>query len=605
MSFSFGNLLGFWALLGIPAVLLIHFLQRRSRTVVISTLFLLDQMQRESVSGNRIERLRTSVPLWLQLLAVALLTWLLTQPRWMQTQAVQRIAIVIDSSASMSVFRDKAAEKIDTTLDDLTSLVTVAEYVLLETRGSRSLTTGTNRADLLKALAAWEPYTGTHDPAPALRLARSTVGADGLVIFVTDHPQENPPPFEARLLAVGTPIENCGFAGFTVETGEDGQWRWKVLAQNYGTQTQTRQWWLRSGDQRTTPAQLTLEPQKATPLQGAFPAGAKQCTLEMQADTFALDDRLPMVAPALKQLTVRLPENDSTDAYDNFYRKVFGSFANVSIVTNNEKADIDVSTYDPLDPALPNKSSCVFAHDPRQRSDFLNGQIVSAAHPLIDNLNWQGLLCRESIQIPARASDDVILWQGDRPLIFVRRLTNNGSQLCFNFDLRKSNAQRLPAFAVLLHRFLATVRDSKIASEARNFEVGQAIQLTRDRQPDAPSLITRVASGSESEIPSNLPGTILRAPSQAGFFEIFQGEQRLLNGATHFADTREADFRAAGSASTLDSARAAIVKTHSQTDGNWRLWVLLLLAVLLISWHYARPRSAASPTSPAPLRTHP
>jgi hypothetical protein len=267
-----------------------------------------------------------------------------------------------------------------------------------------------------------------------------------------------------------------------------------------------------------------------------------------------------------------------------------------------------VSTYDPLDPALPNESSCVFAQDPRQRSDFQKGQIVSAANPLIDNLNWQGLLCRESIQIPARANDDVILWQGDRPLIFVRRLAdngNNGSQLCFNFDLRKSNAQRLPAFAMLLHRFLATVRDSKIAGEARNFEVGQTIQLIRNRQSDAPSLFTRMATGSASEVASNVPGTILRAPSQAGFFKVFQGEQWLLNGATHFADTCEADFRDAGSASTLDSVRAEVVENHSQTDGNWRLWTLLLLAVLLISWHYAHPHSAASPTYQAPPRTHP
>ena len=62
-ALSFGNPLGFLALLGIPAVLAIHFLQRRSRQAVVSTLFLLQQLQRESEGGSRFERLRPSIPL--------------------------------------------------------------------------------------------------------------------------------------------------------------------------------------------------------------------------------------------------------------------------------------------------------------------------------------------------------------------------------------------------------------------------------------------------------------------------------------------------------------------------------------------------------------
>ncbi|MDA0811791.1 MAG: BatA domain-containing protein [Verrucomicrobia bacterium] len=611
MNLSFGNLLGFWALLGIPAVLLIHFLQRRSRPLVISTLFLLEQMQQQSVGGNRIERLRTSVPLWLQLLSVMLIAWLLTQPRWMRTQTVQRIAIVLDSSASMSVFKQAAAEQIEAALADLTSLITTTEYMLLETRDSTRLGTGTDRAQLLKILADWEPFTGTHDPSPALRLARSTVGTAGLVIFVTDHTLTQPPPYDARLLSVGSPQENCGFAGFAVETADDGQLVWKTLAQNYGNQLQKRQWWLEIGDRRTAPTELILEPQKSVPLQSPFPANTEQCTLVMQADGFTLDDRLPMVAPVLKQLSIWIPQSDNAQDNGSFYRQVFGSFANVRIVPAIADADIEIGDYDPLDPALPSKSACIFAQDPRPRSDFLNGQIVSASNPLINGLNWQGLLCRESIRIPPRENDDVLLWQGERPLIFVRRLaggngttdssnvTTDGSQLYFNFDLRKSNAQRLPAFAILLHRFLTAVRDNKIASEARNYEVGQTIELTRDRQPGAPALITRFVASTQStsemmtsEVPANRQGP-LRAPSRVGFFEIAQGQDTLLRAATQFADTREADFRSAQPANDLRGAQATIIERHSQTDGHWRLWLLAMLALLLISWHFLSTNTAA------------
>ena len=112
MDLSFGNVAGFWALLGIPAVVAIHFLQRRSRVLVVTTLFLLEQMRRESETGHRFQRLRTSVPLWLQLLMVLLLTWLLVRPRWLRAESVQRVAIVLDASASMQASRERALEEL-------------------------------------------------------------------------------------------------------------------------------------------------------------------------------------------------------------------------------------------------------------------------------------------------------------------------------------------------------------------------------------------------------------------------------------------------------------------------------------------------------------
>ena len=47
------NPLGLLALLGIPAVLAIHFLQRKAVELPVSTLFLLERTQREAASGRR------------------------------------------------------------------------------------------------------------------------------------------------------------------------------------------------------------------------------------------------------------------------------------------------------------------------------------------------------------------------------------------------------------------------------------------------------------------------------------------------------------------------------------------------------------------------
>ena len=113
------NPLGLLALLGIPAVLAIHFLQRKAVELPVSTLFLLERTQREAASGRRFDRLIPSIPLWMQLLAVLLLTWFLVEPRYPKAGSVQRLAVVLDSSASMGVFKNEAIARIEAALPKL------------------------------------------------------------------------------------------------------------------------------------------------------------------------------------------------------------------------------------------------------------------------------------------------------------------------------------------------------------------------------------------------------------------------------------------------------------------------------------------------------
>ena len=102
----FANPLALWALLALPVILAIHCLHERARRLRVSTLFLLERVAPESASGARFERLRNSLPLWLQLIAAALIAWLLAEPRWVRADSVQTVVVVLDSSASMSAFKD-------------------------------------------------------------------------------------------------------------------------------------------------------------------------------------------------------------------------------------------------------------------------------------------------------------------------------------------------------------------------------------------------------------------------------------------------------------------------------------------------------------------
>ena len=86
----------------IPVVLLLHALRYRRRDVRVSTLFLWEQVLRETHGSLGLQRLVQNLPLLLQLLLVCLLTAVLANPVLTKTVAENKdIVLVLDVSASM------------------------------------------------------------------------------------------------------------------------------------------------------------------------------------------------------------------------------------------------------------------------------------------------------------------------------------------------------------------------------------------------------------------------------------------------------------------------------------------------------------------------
>ncbi len=589
---TFANLAGLWALLGIPAVILIHFLQRKARIIKVSTLFLLEKTQREATSGRQFDRLTHSVPLWMQLLGVLLLTWLLIEPRYPLSRSTQRIAVVVDSSASMSVSKQRLIEQLAAELPNLKGFATEVEFTLLEsTPGNPRLYAGNSIDELLRALQSWQPLSGTTDPTLALRLARSLVSREGIVIYASDTPVEKP-PFDAVTLSVGKAIDNVGFTGLSFET-KDGDLIWRATLQNYSQTDTTRTWQVDDGNGvATMPKTIDLPARSMVTLQSNFPAEAQRLELRLSADEFTTDDTLRMVRPKPKQLNI-----STTPALENLSKKLLRSIEQLTLGTEAD-ADISLVSYDPLDPVSVAGNAVMFVNDGTQGGQYLSGGIIAEKHPLMDGLNWQSLLVRETISLEIRPSDQTLLYQDRRPLILLRDLSGVAGkpatrQLLFNFDPRLSNIENQPALIVMMLRFIEQIRERKIAPSHENLETSQPISLAlRAAGPDA--AVRLLEMNSQGKIQRTLPVDTkvpLNTPATPGYYRYQQGEELLLETATHFADTREADFRACAEANQLGNAKAIAIQAHSKSDPYWHLWLLALIGVLLISWFFTRERN--------------
>ena len=576
MGVTLGNSWGLVALLGVPALLAIHLLQRRSVVVPVSTLFLLDQLKRDSEGGRRVERLRASLPLWLQLLGVLLLTWLLTDPQWLEKTSVQRIAIVLDGSASMTVAKPAVLKDLPRDLGKLASATTQSEVYLIDSRmAGGPLYHGPEGDGIRTTLQAWTPAGGTHDPAPALRLARNLSGRDGLVLYVTDAATANLPP-GVRLYACGRPVENVGIAGVTVEEA-GGQLEWRATLRNYSGTAQTRQWQVMAAEKVLSAENLTLPPNGMSQQRGVFPTGTNELNLTLSADAFPVDDAAPVLRPKLKEITVALPAG--TGPADRLYESLFASLPGVRTDIGGA---LPVVAYDPLNPQLPPGAAVIFVRDPKPTASILTGTVLVEKHPLTDGLGWQSLICQDSMKIPLRPEDEPLVWIGDRAVLFLRT-AGTAQQLCFNFDINKSNARRLPALVLTLHRWMENYRRQWPAEEWTLSECGQSLEVAMLPAPASQEMTLRRPGQPDVSRPAR-EAALLRAPDLPGTLEVWQGPTRLLRTASHFADVREADFTGKGTQQDLAGATAAVTRQNSREDPAWRGWVLGLLVVVGFSW---------------------
>lgn len=597
---SFANLAGLWALLGIPAVILIHFLQRKAKLIPVSTLFLLDKTQREASSGRHFDRLTQSIPLWMQILGVLLLTWLLLEPRYPLARSTQRIALVLDSSASMTVSKDRLLVQLAKDLPALKGFATEVEYTVLEsTPGKPRLYAGKSTEELLNALKDWQPLAGVTDPTQALRLARSLVSREGIIIYASDTPSESL-PFEAIQLSVGKAIENVGFTGVAFENKE-GALLWRATLQNYSDQDVTRTWYVDSGKGAPAePKTVSLPARSLVTLQSNFPSQAQRIQLKLSGDEFATDDTLRIVRPVPKKLTI-----EAAPALAALNKKLLRAIEQLTPGTAAD-ADITLASYDPLDPTPVQGNAVIFVDDATQGGQYLAGGIIAEKHPLLDGLNWQSLLVRETIALELRPNDQTLLYQDKRPLILLRSLPATAErpacqQLLFNFDPRLSNIENQPALIVILLRFIEQIRAVKVAPSQENLETSQPIALaSNSTTPPVPVRLMELSASGEAlrtkEVDPNIP---LTAPELPGYFRYQQGESTLLEAATYFADTREADFRECAEVNQLADAQAAAIQAHSKGDPYWHLWLLALIGILLVSWYFTRERDSAGNTMPA------
>jgi hypothetical protein len=613
------NPAGLWALLAIPAILLIHFLQERSRRVRVSTLFLLERVKPESVGGARFERLRNSVPLWMQLIAALLLSWMLAEPRWIKEDSRQTVVVVLDSSASMSAFTKETQHLLQKKLGAWLRSAAHTEWHLLESDPRKpTLYAGAELSLLLDALEKWEPLAGSHRPDDVLLTARGLVKENGVVIFVTDRKLDV--PSDVAVLSAGEAFNNVGLAGgevkLTDETpGASSGMKWRVLVKNYGDKAESRTWHLEYPGQAgkaSSSSRIDLAPGQTVALNGELAPDVDRAALVLGGDRFTHDNRMPLQKPMPR---VAVVEMRLGGVPGETLRKMVGASPHVTLrqeagaAVDASQGAPDVVVSELGTPANGNAIQMVVGNGELPPLD--PSWTIAENHPLTRDLNWMGLLTPRPLELTVTENDEPLLWKGDRLLALLRHERgengNSHRRLLLGWYISQSNAARHPAMLVMMHRFIESVRERKREAWAGNFETGQAIEFS-DFRPHAigapqaaapPPKLTLRADGIDNEVFAG------QVPERAGFFEVMEAGKPLLRGAAYFADTRESDFQTAGPVDTVEQRRWEAAMRQTEADPWMPLWMLVLLGCLIVAWTWhggmQRGSDRHSPTLPGTI----
>jgi Mg-chelatase subunit ChlD len=358
---SFANPAGLFLLALAVPVLLLHILRPRRDPQQVSSVFLWQSLAAPVSAARPWQRLRPSVLLFLQLLAVILLALAVARPvKITDSPVADHTVFIVDASGSMAAhdgepdrLADAKAEARD--LRDEIPDGGMASIVVADTRPHTVLTASTDGSAFDDALGSIETTPGAADFGGAFALAEGleTTGAEIAFVLVSDGGLSDA---EQRLLppsttyrAVGDDSTNRAITRLTVEPRGNGLFAVAALANTGGEKaTQTLRLDVDGVTHYTEEVTLAAGEEKEVTVD--LPGGERVEAFLEGEDLLDADDHLYAVAPRRGQIdvTIAVPGADHDPVLDYLFQAIPG--ADVTWVTGSQPAPgADLVVYDQVD----------------------------------------------------------------------------------------------------------------------------------------------------------------------------------------------------------------------------------------------------------------
>src|SRR5215469_15762597 len=232
--------LAFWSLLALPVLVGIYWLRTRHRRYPVSSLMLWLDPRESQQGGTRIDRLRTPLLFFLELLALTLLVFSAADPHLPLRQSVRPLIVVLDDSFSMQAGGEQSprSQAVAALAEELKRHSRPSVRFLLAGDSTQALgETAHTTPEALDRLRDWHCRASSARLEETLSFASELGGELPLLLVLTDHaPPNELSTGRVQWWAFGQPRANVAIVN-AVRTPHEGRERCLLEIANYAEES--------------------------------------------------------------------------------------------------------------------------------------------------------------------------------------------------------------------------------------------------------------------------------------------------------------------------------------------------------------------------------
>ena len=456
----------FFGLLAIP-VLALYLLRVRGRERRVSSTFLWRHVVHDIEANTLLQRLRPSLLLFLQLLALAVLAFALAGPYFLRASGIEGdLILVLDASASMqasdvSPSRFGQAQQEAIRLIDQLPQSNLATVIRMGDVPEVLVAQSQDKGRVRRAIAEARPTAGDADLDSALSLAASVVRGErpAQVVVLSDGNVSSLQslgllPYDLQYEPVGTSHGNLAIAAFSIRRTEMGTEGLARVA-NYGPDTRAVSLHLYAGSSLYDVRELEVSGGgDRTVSWSSLPEATVLEARLVPGDAFALDDRAWATGGPGNEARVLLVSRGN-----RFLEKSLSLQPGLQVTKavpeefSSEK-DFDLWVFDGFLPlAFPNGAALVI-DPPAGSAPWVSAGAVPvqgirpSGDEILRYVDLSNVHVREAVPLKPPPEARVLLDSDQGPLLAAWEEPNRRI-VAFAFDLHDSDLALQPAFPIL------------------------------------------------------------------------------------------------------------------------------------------------------------
>jgi hypothetical protein len=604
----FSNPWGLFALLALPAIVVIHLYHRRFPPLVVAGAHLWTSETRQPMAGRKRQNLPVTASLLLELAAALLISLGLSQPQFGDATRTAHLVAVLDNSASMLgtpagsgalSFRDAAVAELERRVAALPrgSVVTL---ILSGSRPTMLAGPALPWEEARTKLADWQPRQPRHAFEPAWDLGLQLVETTGELLFLTDHlPPERETPDKLETVSVGRPLDNVsiGAARWTFDPAT-GRGRVFLRLRNQARRPAEFDVRGRAQGKDLFRRHVTLSEEGASSFEAEIPGGVGVLAVELLADGDGLeiDNRAELIEPSVRTVSYAITLPAEGEAA-RLLRKALDVLPDIQ-PADSSSANLVFAPGDVLPESDPKKWWVGLGPLSRDEAaiesarDLAGPFLLDKRHPLLEGIVLEGVVWGG---VQPVALDVTPLVSSGRSILLARLAGTRTVGYLVNIDLARSNLGESPDWPILLANLIGLRRESLPGLLRSNYRLGEGVRFRLFEGEIDPAGGTGVPltlehAGQSKEI-ARASLVELSPPDETGIYEIKSGNDLAGRFAVHFQDADESDLRtlAPGRRAAKNAEGVSAISLDSSFSWLVLLGLALIIATILADWFVLRP----------------